>query len=130
MTPQQFVRQLSRIDTYIRFAEENLKQLESDMLNIGSPGFEQSFNPNRSTNAPYVKVLEKKMEVEQRLSHLIDTRQQVLDAIYDLEDNDERVILLYHYRHNMTWREIGREMFMDHKTVMRKHALGLQHLKF
>lgn len=130
MTPQQFVRQLSRIDTYIRFAEENLKQLESDMLNIGSLGFEQSFNPNRSTNAPYVKVLEKKMEVEQRLSHLIDTRQQVLDAIYDLEDNDERVILLYHYRHNMTWREIGREMFMDHKTVMRKHELGLQHLKF
>ena len=82
MTAQKFVRQLSRIDTYIMFAEENLQQLEVDLTRLGCGGFERSYNPNRPTEAPFVKIIEKKVEVEQRVKDLISTRQQILDAIY------------------------------------------------
>ena len=130
MTPIKFVRQLSRIDTYIMFAEENLQQLEADLTRLGAIGYERSYNPNRATEGSFVKIIEKKMEVEERVKGLISTRQQILDAIYNLEDSDERVILLHRYKHNRSWRERGREMYMDHKTVMRKHDEGLSHLKF
>ena len=130
MTAQQFVKQLSRADSLIKIMVENLEKLNSDLTRLCGSGYEEHYNRNRNTDAPFVRIMEKKMELEKRVRELIETRQKVLDAIYDLSDCDERIILLYRYQEHMTYREIARMMYCDHKTVMYKHDKALSHLRY
>ena len=130
MTAKDFVKQLYRIDQLITVAEDNLKDLRAAVTALGSPGFEESYNPNKSTDAPYVRVMEKVVEQEKRLEDLINLKQHVIDTIGKLDNRDERLVLLYRYLYRMSWRDIATEMFMDAKTVMKVHGEGLLHLRY
>ena len=130
MTAQQFVKQLSGIDGRIGFMTENLEQLTGDLTRLCGPGYEERNDLNRKTDAPFVTVIEKKMELEERLKGLIEKRQKILDAIYSLADPDECNVLLYRYRENMSFREIARAMYCHHTTAIRKHDSALEHLRF
>lgn len=130
MTAQQFVQQLWGIDGRIKFMTENLEQLNSELTRLCGSGYEERYDPSSKTDAPFVSVIEKKMEVEERLKRLIEKRQTVLNAIYSLDDTDECNVLLYRYRENMSFREIARVMYCHHTTAIRKHDSALEHLRF
>ncbi len=130
MTAKEFLRQAYRIDQRIVLAEENIKDLRQSALTLGSPSLEESYNPNRPTDAPFVKVFERLSEQEKKLEDLVMLKQKIIDAINNLEDVDQRLVLNYRYLYRMSWRDIATEMFMDAKTVMKLHGEGLKKLEF
>ena len=130
MTAKEYLRQAYRIDQRIVLAEENIKDLRQSATTLGSPGFEESYNPNKPTDAPFVKVMERLSEHEKKLEDLVMLKQKIIDSINEVEDVDQRLVLNYRYLYRMSWRDIATEMFMDAKTVMKLHGEGLNHLRY
>ncbi len=128
MNSKDYLRRVYRIDQRIALTEENVKELRHSATTLGSPGFEESYNPNHPTDAPYVKVMERLTEQEKKLEELIMLKQEIIDVINGLENIDERLVLTYRYLQRMSWRDIATEMFMDAKTVMKLHGEGLKNL--
>lgn len=132
MTAKEFLSQGYRLEQKIRLAKleiENLKELSGS---IGSPGFEEHHNPNRPTDAPFVKTLMKIMELEDKvdkeLKRLIGIREEIKAVIGEVSDTDEQLVLMYRYIHNLTWASIADEMHADERTVRRWHNKALSHV--
>ncbi len=134
MTVKEYLRQAYRLDNRIHsdIAEvENLRELAGS---VGSVGFEERVNnPNRSAEAPFVKCLEKMWELEAKIDKetekLISLKAQIRDVISKVTDVDEQMVLRYRYIHNMSWEQIGNEMYVDERTVRRWHGQALLHVK-
>ena len=49
-------------------------------------------------------------------------------VIAAVSDPNERLVLRYRYVHCMTWREIGKAMNADSRTIRRWHSNALLHV--
>ncbi|MFW5668976.1 MAG: DUF1492 domain-containing protein [Acetivibrio ethanolgignens] len=132
MTAKEFLSQGYRLEQKIRLAKleiENLKELSGS---IGSPGYEEHYNPNRPSEAPFVQTFMKIMELEEKvdkeLKHLIGIREEIKMVIGEVADTDEQLVLMYRYIHNLTWANIADEMHADERTVRRWHNKALSHV--
>lgn len=132
MTVKEYLGQGYRLEQRIRLAKAEIEELREMTVSISSPGFEEHFNPNRSTEAPYEKVLCKIMEMEQeqaqRLHDLLVFKQELISVINTLDDKDERLILHYRYICNMNWVQIGEHLGWDARTVRRWHNKAIAHV--
>jgi hypothetical protein len=101
MTAQQYLSQAYRLDQRIQLNQSELDNLRTLAASVGSPGFEEHYNPNHPTDAPFVKTLEKIWEMEQKisaeLSQLIHLKQEILMVLSKVDDVDERLVLTYRY---------------------------------
>lgn len=59
MTVKEYLNQAYRLEQRIRLLKDNIEETRALSGSISSPGFEQHYNPNRPTEAPYVKTLER-----------------------------------------------------------------------
>ena len=46
-----------------------------------------------------------------------------------IKNTDEQMVLMYRYRHNYTWTDIGEVLFADARTVMREYKKVLETTK-
>ena len=131
MTAREYLRQAYRLEQRIKLEKANIEELRELSTSVGSPGFEEHYNPNRSTDAPFVKVLERIAEMEEKskkeLALLLKLKDEMTEAINLLESQDERLVLKYRYLHNWTWGRIGDEIFADERTIRRWHDRALSH---
>ena len=133
MTSKEYLNQAYRLEQRIKLHKERLDELRDLSCSPGSPGFEEHFNPNRSTEAPFVKTLYKIMELEEKvnaeLQLLLKLQVEVQETIDRLTDMDERLVLTYRYLKNMSWSQIGDQLYVDERTVRRWHNRALSHIK-
>ena len=108
---------------------ERLREMASS---VGSPGFEEHYNPNRPTEAPFIRCLERVWELQEKINaeidKLIDLKEQMREVIAAVPDTDERMVLRYRYIHNLTWEQIGNELNADKSTIRRWHGSALTHV--
>ena len=82
--------------------------------------------------APYVKTLERLMEMQEeldeKLSLLLALKAELTEVIDGVENMDERLVLTYRYLKNFTWSHIGDILCADERTVRRWHSLALAHV--
>ena len=132
MTVKEYFRQAYRLDQRINSDLEEVAKLREMATSVGSPGFEEHYNPNRPTEAPFVHGLEKVWEMEQKIDQEIDRlialKEQIRTVIDRVENADEQMVLRYRYIHNYTWERIGDELFADESTIRRWHGRALQHV--
>jgi RNA polymerase sigma factor (sigma-70 family) len=132
MTAERYLSQAYRLDQRIQMNQSELDNLRTLAASVGSPGFEEHNNPNRPTDAPFVRTLERIWEMEQKiaeeLEHLILLKQEILTVLAKVEDVDERLILTYRYLRNMSWTEIGEELGVSDRTIRRWHERALTHV--
>ncbi len=132
MTAQQYLSQAYRLDQRIQLDQAELDNLKTLAASVGSPGFDEHNNPNRPTDAPFVKTLEKIWEMEQKiskeLSQLIFLKQEILIVLSKVSDVDERLVLTYRYLKNMSWSEISIELGVSDRTIRRWHERALTHV--
>ncbi len=130
MTAKEYLRQAYRLDHRINSDIAEMERLREMACSVGSPGFEERHNPNRATDAPFVKSLEKVWElnkkIDDEIDSLIDLKDQMREAIAKVSDIDEQLVLRYRYIHNMTWEEIGNRLHADRTTVYRWHGMALK----
>lgn len=132
MTAERYLSQAYRLDQRIQLDQAELDNLKTLAASVGSPGFDEHNNPNRPTDAPFVKTLERIWEMEQKisteLSQLILLKQEILMVLSKVNDVDERLVLTYRYLKNMSWSEISIELGVSDRTIRRWHERALTHV--
>lgn len=132
MTLKEYLRQAYRLDHRINSDIAEMERLQEMVGTVSSPSLEEHYNPNRPTEAPFIRRLEKVWELQDKINReidrLIDLKAQMRDVIATVSDADEQMVLRYRYIHNMTWEQIGDELHADRTTVFRWHNAALQHI--
>nr|DAU85643.1 MAG TPA: hypothetical protein [Caudoviricetes sp.] len=132
MTAQQYLSQAYRLDQRIQLDQAELDNLRTLAVSVGSPGFEEHYNPNRPTDAAFVKTLDQVWEMEQKISEelnrLLLLKQEILSVLSRIDDMDERLVLTYRYINNMSWTDIGEELCVSDRTIRRWHERALSHV--
>lgn len=132
MTAKEFLRQAYRLDHRIHSDMAELERLREMASSVGSPGMEEHYNPNRLTEASFIRNLEKIWELQEKINQeidrFVDLKEQIRNVIATATNTDEQMVLRYRYIHNMTWEQIGDELHADRTTVYRWHNQGLSHV--
>ena len=133
MTVKEYLHQAYRLDHRIDSDIAEMERLRGMACSVSSPGFEEHYNPNRPTDGPYVRSLEKVWELQKKvddeIDRLVDLKEQMRGVIGAVPDIDEQLVLRYRYIHNYTWDQIGEEMHADRTTVYRWHNQGISHVR-
>ncbi|MCH3999958.1 sigma factor-like helix-turn-helix DNA-binding protein [Bacillota bacterium HCP3S3_F1_1] len=132
MTPKTYLNQAYRLEQRIRLDTEELENLRTLAATVSSPGFEEHYNPNHPTDAPFVKTLNRIWEMEQKVKDELDLllrlKKEIQSVIAKVDNTDERLILTYRYLKNYTWARIGDELYADERTIRRWHDRALSHV--
>ena len=132
MTPKEYLRQAYRLDHRINSDIAEMERLQEMVGTVSSPSLEEHYNPNRPTEAPFIRRIEKVWELQDKINReidrFIDLKAQMRDVIATVSDADEQMVLRYRYIHNMTWEQIGEELHADRTTVFRWHNAALKHI--
>ena len=133
MTSKAYLDQAYRLEKRIRLDKEELEDLRTLAASVGSPGFEEHYNPNHASEAPFVKTLERIWEMEKKVNDelclLLQLKGEIQSVINQLDNMDERLVLTYKYLKNYTWLRIGDELAADERTIRRWHSRALSHVK-
>ena len=133
MTSKAYLDQAYRLEQRVRLDKEELEDLRTLAASVGSPGFEEHYNPNHASEAPFVKTLERIWEMEKKVNDelclLLQLKGEIQSVINQLDNMDERLVLTYKYLKNYTWMRIGDELVADERTIRRWHSRALSHVK-
>ncbi len=131
MTPKEYLKQAYRLDKRIDKEALRLKELRELAGCAQTVSYEERIgSPNRNTEAPFVKVLEKvyllENHINEQIDKFVDLKQQMAVAIDALPNPDQNLVLSYRYVHGWTWEQIAEELNADRSTVLRWHAKALK----
>ena len=131
MTAKEYLNQTRHLDALINCRLREIdywKDLSSSVSGMRLDGMPHS--PNRSTEAPFVRCLEKideiQRSVEEKITYLVRLKEEINTAIDKLENRDEQLVLRYRYLDDCTWEEISRMLNVSLRTVHRIHGSALQ----
>jgi DNA-directed RNA polymerase specialized sigma24 family protein len=132
MDTKEYLQQAFYLDQLIKSEYRDLARLRQNTYSVGSPGFEQHYNPNRPTEAPFVKALEKTWDAEAVISakvkKLETLKQQIITVIDAVPDTRDRLVLKYRYLDRMSWEKIAACMYASERTVRRWHDEGISQI--
>ncbi len=132
MTEKEYLSQAYRLDQKISSDLEEVASLREMSASVSSPQLTERVQTSKNVDAPFVRVLEKIINLEGRINQevelLMELKEQIRVVITTVEDTDERMVLKYRYVHNYTWEQIGNELHADARTVRRWHGKALQHV--
>lgn len=131
MTAKEYLNQARHLDALINCRLREIDYWRDLSSSVSGSGFEEHHNPNRPTEAPFVRCLEKIDEiqhsVEEKVAYLICLKEEIDKAIDKLDNRDEQLLLRYRYLDNCTWEEIAAMLNVSIRSVHRIHGMALQH---
>lgn len=131
MTAKEYLKQAYLLDKQIQVEVKELEQLRNmrGAIQGCSYGEKVGSNPNRNTEAPFIKTIEKIWEYEQKIDakidKMVDLRSEINASIEKMENPEERLLLKYRYLKNESWEDIAYELNVSYRTVHRIHASAL-----
>ena len=132
MTAKEYLNQARHLDALINCRLREIdywRDLSSSVSGMRFDGMPHS--PNRPTEAPFVRCLEKIDEIQrnvaEKVAQLIRLRDEINERIDLLDNQDEQVLLRYRYIDGFTWEEIERMMNVSERTAFRIHGNALAH---
>ena len=133
MTAKEYLSQAYRLDQRIDSNIAEITRLREMACGISSPSWEEKVQTSRNTDAPFVRCLEKIIDLEKlvysEIDTLVDLKRQIRTTIERVPNTDEQLVLRYRYIHNCTWEQIGNELNADARTIRRWHGDALQKVK-
>lgn len=130
MTAKEYLNQARDMDALIHSKLRELEYWKDLSMRIGGCGLEERHNPNRPTEAPFVRCIYKIDGLEREISRMVDAyvdlQKKVSGAIDRVENNQEKLLLRYRYLDGQTWREISELLDVSLRTVHRIHGAALQ----
>lgn len=132
MNVKEYLNLTYRLSQRIELYQHRLEELKLLSSSISSPSFEQSYNPNRNTEAPFVKTLMKISEMEEEITVEVNKLLQIEDDIQRIIKSvgnvDEELVLKYRYIMGYTWSEISNRLHASRSSVIRWHENALAKL--
>ena len=130
MTAKEYLKQAYRLNERIDAHIRELEELRNMSTRIQGASYEEHFSGTRNTDAPFVKLIGKIMDMEVRINSeigcLMDLKVEMDKAIEKVEDIEEQLLLRYRYIDNMTWDDIANRLCVSSRTVHRIHSAALQ----
>lgn len=130
MTAKEYLGQARHLDTLINCRLRELDYWRDLSRSVSASSFEVHYNPNRPTEAPFVRAIGKIDEIQRdidgKVAYMVGLREEVNTAIDTLTCREEQLLLRYRYLDNFTWEEIGRMLCVSLRTVHRIHGSALQ----
>lgn len=131
VSAKEYLKRAYLLDKQINVEIQELEQLRNIRGTIQgcSYGEKVGSNPNRNTEALFIKTIEKIWEYEQKIDakidKLVDLRSEINASIEKMENPEERLLLKYRYLKNESWEDIAYELNVSYRTVHRIHASAL-----
>ena len=133
MTAREYLNQAYRLEQRMALDRERLKDLRALSLSVSSPGLEPRYNPNCPTEAPFVNIVHRIVDQEEKVARelrmLVKLKIEIQEVIDRLSDADERLVLTYRYLKSMSWSQIADRLYVNERTVRRWHSSGLSHIR-
>lgn len=131
MTAKEYLNQARHLDALINCRLREIDYWRDLSSSVSGTRFEgMPHSPNRPTDAPFVRCLEKideiQRSVEEKIAYLVRLKEEINTAIDKLESRDEQLVLRYRYLDDCTWEEISRMLNVSLRTVHRIHGSALQ----
>ncbi len=131
MTAKEYLNQARHLDALINSRLREIDYWRDLSSNVSSTNFDgMPHSPNRPTEAPFVRCIEKideiQRNVEEKVAHLIQLRDEMNTQIDMMDSREEQTLLRYRYIDGFTWEEIARVMNVSLRTVHRIHGAALQ----
>ena len=131
MTAKEYLNQARHLDALINCRLREIDYWRELSSSVSGSNFEPHYNPNKPTEAPFVRCLEKidtiQRDVAEKIPYLVRLKGEINTAIDALEMRDEQLVLRYRYLDDCTWEEISRMLNVSLRTVHRIHGSALQH---
>ena len=131
MTAKEYLNQARHLDALINCRLREIDYWRDLSSSVSGSNFEPHYNPNKPTEAPFVRCLEKidaiQRDVAGKIAYLVWLKGEINTAIDALEMRDEQLVLRYRYLDDCTWEEISRMLNVSLRTVHRIHGSALQH---
>ena len=129
MTAKEYLGQAYRLDQKISSDIAEAARLREMAASVASPCLEEHYNPNRPTEATFVRYLNRVWELEQRINtdidKLVDLKEYIRIAIDQVKNPDEQLVLRYRYIHNWKWERIASEMHYSVRWIYKLHGKAL-----
>lgn len=130
MKAKEYLQQAYRLNELIDSDAHELERLRDLAGRISSPNFGERVQSSRNLDAPFVKYLGDIMEMEEKiqkeLCRLVVLKKQILAALENMSDREERLLLTYRYLNNESWEQIAVDLSVSMSTVHRIHASALR----
>lgn len=132
MTAREYLSQAHRLDQKIKSNVEEAARLREMAVSLQSPSLEPNYNATHSADAPFVRPLEKLLELEEHINAevdaLVELKAQIHLVINKVDDPDEQMILRCRYLENYSWSQTGKALKMAASTARRLHDTALSHV--
>lgn len=129
MTAKEYLRQIGIMDRKINLDLRRLEELRDLSTRISGSGFEQNHNPNRPREAPFVKSMNRIIDMERKITEEIDAyvdfKEKAVDMIRKVSDFSQREVLEMRYGGQMSWEDIAAETGRSLRSVYRIHGVAL-----
>lgn len=133
MTAKEYLNQARHLEALINCRLREIdywKDLSSSVSGMRFDGMPHS--PNRPTEAPFVRCIEKideiQHDVEKKVALFVEVRDEINTAIDKLVNREEQVVLRYRYLDSFSSTEISHMLNVSERTVYRIHGSALQNL--
>ena len=130
MTPKEYLRQALRLDSIIASYMRELQYWRDMAEGVSGMNCQPSLNPNRASEAPFVRCVEKIDEIERnidaRIDELVNLKNEIGAAIEKLDDREEQLVLRCRYCDGESWPVIAHYLGTSVRTAQRIHASALE----
>lgn len=128
MTAKQWLNRARRIDREIRALEEVIsstrKRLESVTQSYSGDGAQSSKDPHK-----FDRLVELESLVNEKIDEQIQIKTEILEAISQIRDRRQRIVLTEYYLNMKTWEQVAVEINYSWRQVMNIHGRALQEMQ-
>ena len=128
MTAKQWLNRARRIDREIRTLEEVIKstreRLESVTQSYSGDGAQSTKDPHM-----FDRLVELESLVNEKIDEQIQIKTEILEAISQIRDRRQRIVLTEYYLNMKTWEQVAVEINYSWRQVMNIHGRALQEMQ-
>ena len=128
-----YLEQSRRQEGKIMVISERIARYRSLAETAPSPSFDGTSKTQRSSDAPFVKILELiaelEDELERELTVLLDLDKQINSCLERLTEPNHALVLAYRYMDGLSWKQIAIKLDVACATVRRWHCDALELFK-
>lgn len=135
MDAKEYLMLIKKLEHKIYCMKLRSEEYDRMSFSIPGPSYGEKIgsNPNRNTDAPFVKWIYKKIEIDEKIKSLEEKlkniKSQALLIIEELENEDFKTILVKRYIEGENWDVIASAIFVSKRTAIRWHDAALELLK-
>ena len=134
MTTKEYLSQIQKLEYKISRMKIRAEEYERLSASIPGPNYEGiRVDGTRSNDAPFVKWLMKKLDIEQEIKalegKLENLKAEIMMCIEQLENEDYKNVLVMHYIKGLPWEVIADRLFVCRATVFNWSSKALELIK-